>query len=117
MISLDRAFQALADPARRGILEQLSRRPCTVSELAQPLGLSLPAVGHHLRMLEGGGLIRSEKQGRVRTCHIEPQPVLEIERWIPARRNDWERRLNRLGAWLEATESPPSSQTKRKKRR
>jgi DNA-binding transcriptional ArsR family regulator len=97
---LDRIFHALADPNRRLIVERLSRGPASVSELAQPLPMSLPAVSQHLKVLEGSGLVRSEKVGRVRRCRIEPEALRPVERWISARQTNWERRLDRLGEYL-----------------
>lgn len=97
------AFQALADPARRAIVERLSKGPASVSELAKPLPMSLPAVMLHLKVLEESGLVKSEKAGRVRTCRIEPQMFSQAERWIGERRHMWERNLDRLGAFLEET--------------
>jgi DNA-binding transcriptional ArsR family regulator len=101
-VPLDLIFQALGDPARRAMVEQLTRRPATVSELARPLPMSLPAVFQHLQMLEGAGLVRSEKVGRVRTCRIEPAALRLAEAWIGARRTTWEIRLERLGEVLSA---------------
>jgi DNA-binding transcriptional ArsR family regulator len=104
---LDLMFQALADPTRRVMVERLSRGPASVSELAQPLTMSLPAVLQHLQVLEASGLVRSEKVGRVRTCRIEPKALRSAERWISARRTSWERRLDRLGDYLaEQPEQP-----------
>lgn len=100
---LDLTFQALADPTRRQMVERLSRGPASVGELARPLAMSLPAVLQHLRMLEASGLVRSEKAGRVRTCRIEPAALQAAERWIAERRVLWEARLDRLGAYLDAT--------------
>jgi DNA-binding transcriptional ArsR family regulator len=97
---VDRIFHALADPSRRLIVERLSRGPASVSELAEPLPMSLPAVVQHLQVLEGSGLVRSEKVGRVRTCRIEPVALRPVERWIGERRSSWERRLDRLGEYL-----------------
>jgi DNA-binding transcriptional ArsR family regulator len=94
---LDRMFQALADPSRRTIIKQLSQRPASVSELARPLAMSLPAVVQHLQMLEASGLIHSEKSGRVRTCFLDAAALGNAERWIAARRAGWERRFDRLG--------------------
>ncbi|HEY8008441.1 MAG TPA: metalloregulator ArsR/SmtB family transcription factor [Methylocella sp.] len=102
---LDRLFQALADPARRAILEQLSRGPAPVSELARPLPMSLPSAMQHLGILETVGLVRSEKVGRVRTCTIEPQALSQAEQWINARRIECEHRLDRLGEYLATMES------------
>jgi DNA-binding transcriptional ArsR family regulator len=97
---LNAVFHALTDPARRRMLERLSRGPATVSELAAPLPMSLPAVVQHLQVLEASGLVRSEKVGRVRTCRIEAQALSLAEQWINQRRATWERRLDRLGAYL-----------------
>jgi len=102
---LDRVFHALADPARRAILERLSRGPTPVSELARPLPMSLPAAMQHLSVLEAAGLVRSEKLGRVRTCAIEATALSEAEQWINARRVEWEHRLDRLGDYLRTLES------------
>jgi DNA-binding transcriptional ArsR family regulator len=84
------------------MVEQLARRPATVSELARPLPMSMPAVFQHLQMLEWAGLVRSEKVGRVRTCSIEPAALRLAEAWIGARRTTWEVRLDRLGEVLSA---------------
>lgn len=100
--SLDRVFQALADPTRRQLIERLSRGPASVSELARPLPMSLPAVMQHLQVLEASGLVATAKVGRVRTCRIEPETLSMAERWIAARRTSWERRLDRLGEFLTA---------------
>jgi DNA-binding transcriptional ArsR family regulator len=99
-IELDSMFQALADPSRRIMVERLCRGPASVSELAEPLAMSLPAVVQHLQVLEASGLIRSEKVGRVRTCHIELAALQTAEQWIMDRRKNWERRLDRLGDFL-----------------
>ena len=93
-------FQALADPTRRAIVDRLSRGPASVSDLAKPLPMSLPAVVQHLQVLEASGLVRSEKTGRVRTCRIEPTALKAAEHWIAERRATWERRLDRLGDFL-----------------
>jgi DNA-binding transcriptional ArsR family regulator len=98
---LDLTFQALADPTRRALIERLSRRPASVSDLARPLSMSLSAVMQHLAVLEGSGLVVSEKTGRVRTCRIEPQALSLAEEWINARRAEWERKLDRLGNYLQ----------------
>jgi DNA-binding transcriptional ArsR family regulator len=99
-IPLNHVYQALSDPTRRNIMERLSRGPATVSELAEPLPMSLPGVVQHLQVLETSGLVRSEKVGRVRTCHIEPGALRTAEQWISERRTSWERRFDRLGEHL-----------------
>lgn len=98
---LDLAFQALADPTRRGMLARLSRAPASVSELAAPYRISLPAVMQHLQLLEASGLVRSEKKGRVRTCRLEPQALATAESWIAEQRALWEGRIDRLEDYLE----------------
>ena len=99
---LDRAFQALGDPTRRAIVERLVAGPASVSELAAPLPMSLPAVMLHLKALTNSGLVVSQKQGRVRTCRIDPMKLSQAERWVAERRQIWEASLDRLGAFLEA---------------
>ena len=98
---LDRLFRALADPARRAIVDRLSRGPTPVSELARPLPMSLPAAMQHLGVLEAAGLVRSEKVGRVRICSIEPLALSRAEQWINGRRTAWEHSLDRLGEYLK----------------
>ena len=105
-------FHALADPTRRGMMERLSRGPTSVSELAQPLAMSLSAAIQHLQVLEASGLVRSEKVGRVRTCRIEPNALRTAEQWIAARRSMWERCLDRLGAHLAAPPEKPDKGSK-----
>jgi DNA-binding transcriptional ArsR family regulator len=100
---LDRTFAALADPARRAIVDRLALGPATVSELAKPLPMSLPAVMLHLKVLEESGLVTSQKAGRVRTCRIEPRMLSQAETWVSERRRMWERNLDRLGAYLDQT--------------
>lgn len=100
MPALDRLFHALGDPARRAMIERLSRGPAPVTELARPLPMSLPAALQHLGVLETAGLVRSEKIGRVRVCKIEPHALSLAEQWISARRSEWEQRLDRLGDYL-----------------
>lgn len=103
--ALDLAFQALADPARRAMLERLSAGPASVSELARPLTMSMPAVLQHLAVLETAGLVRSAKTGRVRTCQIEGPALAQVQDWINARRAEWEARFDRLDAYLNDLKS------------
>jgi len=100
-VPLDLAFQALGDSTRRALVERLAGGPATVSELAQPLPMSLPAVMGHLKVLEQSGLVTSEKKGRVRTCRIAPAMLSEAEQWVAGRRRLWERSLDRLSEILE----------------
>ena len=108
--SLDTVFQALADPSRRVIVERLSRGPASVSELARPLAMTLSAVVQHLQVLEASGLVRSQKTGRVRTCRIEPEMMKAAEKWLTERRASWERRLDRLGDYLDTLTDEPDDQ-------
>jgi DNA-binding transcriptional ArsR family regulator len=100
---LDRTFHALADPSRRAIVTRLSRGPASVSELASPLDMSLPAVVQHIGVLQEAGLVSSRKTGRVRTCRLEPAPLRSVEQWIAEHRGEWERRLDALGEVLDDT--------------
>jgi DNA-binding transcriptional ArsR family regulator len=100
---LDRVFQALADPTRRSIVERLVHAPASVSQLAEPLPMSLPAVVQHLGVLESAGVISSEKVGRVRTCRVEPEMLRRAETWLSVQRTDWEDRLDRLGTELASS--------------
>ena len=102
-LQLDKTFAALADPAHRAMVERLVRGPATVSELARPLPMSLPAAMLHLKVLEQSGLVTSEKKGRVRTCRIDPARLSLAEQWVGERRRMWEASLDRLGAFLDAT--------------
>ena len=104
---LDLMFQALADPTRRAMLERLSRSPASVSELARPFDMSLPAVVQHLAVLEAAGVVASEKVGRVRTCRIDTAALSRAEQWIHERRTVWEQRLDRLGGYLAANPDVP----------
>jgi DNA-binding transcriptional ArsR family regulator len=110
--ALDLMFQAFADPSRRAMVERLVRGPASVSELARPLTMSLPAVVQHLQVLEASGLVRSEKVGRVRTCRIEPKALRAAEQWITARRMVWEHRLDRLGEYLAQHPDEPNRRSK-----
>ncbi|HEY4105682.1 MAG TPA: metalloregulator ArsR/SmtB family transcription factor [Polyangiaceae bacterium] len=88
--ALDALFQALADPARRGMIARLCRGPASVSELGKPFEMTLSAVAQHLQVLEASGLVRSQKLGRVRTCRLEAKALERVDRWLSARRASWE---------------------------
>ncbi len=95
------------------MVDRLIDGPASVSELARPLAMSLPAVVQHLHVLERSGIVRSEKIGRVRTCHVQAATLGGAERWIAERRAAWEQRLDRLGAYLDESSdesaAPPRS--------
>lgn len=98
--SIDGVFRALADPTRRHVLERLSRSPATVSELAKPYDMALPSFMEHLKILEGYGLVRSGKTGRVRTYRLVPKRLQQAEDWLAKQRTFWTTRLDRLDSYL-----------------
>ncbi len=98
--NVGRIFHALGDPTRRTIMEKLSDGPISVSQLAEPLAVTLAAVVQHLQVLEESGLVRTEKIGRVRTCRIDPKGLDAVQKWIDDRRSMWEKRFGRLGDLL-----------------
>jgi len=107
---LDRTFQALADPVRRGMLARLSLGPASVSELAKPLPISLPAVMQHLKALEESKLVRSEKKGRVRTVQLEPGTLETAQSWIADRRREWEAQVDRFDVYLSTLKNDGATQ-------
>jgi DNA-binding transcriptional ArsR family regulator len=100
---LDRTFAALADPTRRGILERLGQRSATITELAEPFGITLTGLKKHVRVLEDAELVSTEKVGRTRRCSLGPQRLEEVERWIDTYRQMLDERLDRFGELLERT--------------
>ncbi|MBM3548832.1 MAG: winged helix-turn-helix transcriptional regulator [Alphaproteobacteria bacterium] len=96
--SIDGVFKALADPTRRHVVARLSRSPASVSELAEPFEMALPSFVEHLRVLEGCGLVTSQKAGRVRTYKLETKRLRLAEDWLSQQRSLWEERLDRLDA-------------------
>jgi DNA-binding transcriptional ArsR family regulator len=103
-LNIDRVFHALGDPTRRAILDRLSEKPRSVSELATPLDITLTAVVQHLQVLEESGLVHTEKVGRVRSCRIATAGFSALEQWIADHRTTWERKLDRLGELLSETD-------------
>ena len=98
--TLDRLFNALADPTRRAVVERLGRGPAGVTELASPFAMALPSFTQHLGVLEACGLVRSEKHGRIRTYALEPGRLAEAEHWMVQQRRLWQSRLNQLDTLL-----------------
>ena len=98
--TLDHVFHALADPTRRAVLQQLSRGPKSVSTLAKPFKMALPSFVQHLKVLEGTGLVRSTKNGRVRTCELTPKSLVNAEHWIADQRAIWEKRFDQMDDYL-----------------
>ena len=99
--TLDRTFAALSDPTRRRILERLTKGDLCVTELAKPYRMSLPAVSKHLRVLEGAGLIRRERCGRVHRLKLEARPMQGAQQWIEEYRRFWEESFDRLEKYLD----------------
>jgi DNA-binding transcriptional ArsR family regulator len=104
---IDRTFGALADPTRRGILERLGRGSATISELAEPFGISLTGVKKHVHVLEAAGLVTTEKVGRARRCRLAPRRLEEVDEWVQSYRRLLDERLDRFGELLERTPPPP----------
>jgi len=100
-LQLSRIFQALADPTRRAVLERLSTGPAAVSDLARPFKMALPSFSQHLDVLESCGLVRSRKEGRVRTYQLEPKRLKLAEHWMEKQRAIWEKRLDQLDDYLD----------------
>lgn len=108
---LDATFSALADPTRRAILAALSGGQASVTELARPYSISLPAVMKHLRVLEGAGLVSQEKTGRIRRCRLAVQPLKQASEWLSYYRTFWENQLDALQRYLAQEQSdPPQTQ-------
>ncbi|MGM9479914.1 ArsR/SmtB family transcription factor [Roseateles sp. NT4] len=103
---LDRLFVALADGNRRAMVDQLSRGPASVSDLARPLALRLPSAVKHLAVLEAGGVVQSDKAGRVRTYRIAPDAFGGLENWVAERKAQWHRQFDALEALLESQDKP-----------
>lgn len=104
---LDDVFSALADPTRRAIIARLSQGEASVGELAEPFDMALPSFMKHIRVLESGGLVSSEKHGRVRTCRLTPGAMDAAESWIAEQRAVWEARFDRLEAYVAKLEKRP----------
>jgi len=106
---LDGIFQALADPTRRAVLGRLGKGPAAISELARPFDMALPSFMKHIHVLEGSGLIRTRKEGRVRTCAIERKPLAVVEAWLSTQRAIWEGRTDRLEQFVLTTQQKDKS--------
>ncbi|NEY91311.1 ArsR/SmtB family transcription factor [Tabrizicola oligotrophica] len=107
--ALDLIFQALSDPTRRAMLARLGQGAAPVSELARPTGLALPTVMKHLGVLEGAGLIATEKSGRARLCHARPETLSLATDWLAEQRSLWEGRLDRFEAYVQTLMPKPST--------
>jgi DNA-binding transcriptional ArsR family regulator len=103
--ALDRGFRALADATRRGMIAQLSLGEASVAELAAPYDMALPSFLQHVRVLESAGLVSTRKEGRVRRCRLETTRLAELDAWITRYQQAWAARLDRLGDFLDGTDT------------
>jgi len=113
---LDGIFHALADPTRRGIVTRLSRGPASVTELHGPSSMALPTLLQHIRVLEGSGLIGTEKVGRVRVCALKPKALSATQTWLARQRATWEARLDRMDAYVLDLHRKEKQSGKRKRK-
>jgi DNA-binding transcriptional ArsR family regulator len=105
--AVDQVFRALADPTRRQVIERLVSGPASTSELAEPFAMALPSFTQHLALLEGAGLVASDKRGRTRTYRLAPSGLDAAEDWLAGQRRTWQQRLDQLDEFLtEQKESP-----------
>ncbi|MBB5538690.1 DNA-binding transcriptional ArsR family regulator [Rhizobium giardinii] len=107
---LDGIFQALADPTRRAVLARLGTGPASISDLAKPFDMALPSFMKHIRFLEGSGLIRTRKEGRVRTCVIQEGQLAAVEAWLSQQRALWEGRTDRLEQFVVTAQKKGEAQ-------
>jgi DNA-binding transcriptional ArsR family regulator len=117
MAALDDTFAALADPTRRAILARLAAGEATVTELAHPFAISLPAISRHLKVLERAALIARRREGQTRRCRLTPRPLDDASRWIEFHRRFWNASLDRLAAHLERARGGPHAKQRRSKRK
>ena len=106
---LDAVFTALADPTRRAVVARLGHGPATISELAEPLSMSMPSFLKHVRTLESCGLITTRKTGRVRTCVLNEKRLTLVDRWLETQRRSWEAATDRLDAFVTGASTPAPS--------
>ncbi len=114
---LSTTFSALADPTRRAILARLASGETTVTELARPFRISLPAVSRHLKVLEHAGLIRRGHDAQWRPCRLKAAPLREVATWVEAYRQHWEERLDRLEEYLADLQTPERPSRRRPRKR
>jgi len=114
---LSTTFAALADPTRRAILSRLASGECSVTELAKPFEMSLPAVSKHLRVLERAGLVARGREAQWRPCRLQPAPLREASDWIERYREMWEQRLDRLEAYLQELNTKETKHGRQRRRK
>ncbi len=104
---LDATFAALADPSRRALLSRLATGEASVTEIAEPFEMSLPAVSKHLKVLERAGLIERSRHAQWRPCRLRPEPLRDVAGWVERYRELWEGRLDRLDEYLKQLQEQP----------
>ena len=114
---LTATFSALADPTRRAILARLATGECTVTELAAPFRMTMPAISKHLRVLERAGLISRRREAQLRPCRLEAAPLKEVVEWAERYREIWEGRLDRLDAYLEELQTKETKHARKQRRK
>jgi DNA-binding transcriptional ArsR family regulator len=114
---LSATFAALADPTRRAILARLALGETSVTELAEPFDMSLPAVSKHLKVLERAGLIARGREAQWRPCRIEPNALKGVDDWLESYRNLWNERLDRLGVYLQELQAKSAKEKKRERKK
>lgn len=111
--SLNTTFAALADPTRRAIISRLAQGAATVTEIAAPFDISLPAISKHLRVLETAGLLNRQKDGRTHYCHLNPKPLQEVANWLAIYKHFWENQFDALATFLDETkDNTPEAEDK-----
>jgi DNA-binding transcriptional ArsR family regulator len=113
---LSTTFAALADPTRRAILARLASGDASVTELAAPFDMSMPAISKHLKVLEHAGLIARSREAQWRPCRLEPAPLQDITEWVERHRRIWEKRLDRIDDYLRELQTKPKPTSKRRAR-
>src|SRR6266849_1713651 len=109
---IDRTFSALADPTRRAIIQRLASGEATVTELARPFAISLPAISRHLRVLEGAALVRQERDGQFRRCRLDAEGLQSAAEWLDFYRHFWGESLDRLDEHLKSSAAPRGAKSK-----
>ena len=109
--TLSTTFAALADPTRRAILAKLAAGDASVTELAQPFDMSLPAISKHLKVLERAGLVARSREAQWRPCRLQPAPLKDVSKWVDRHRQPWEERCDRLDDLLRELQSKPTKET------
>ena len=115
--ALTATFAALSDPTRRAILARLASGECSVSELAEPFDMSMPAVSKHLAVLERAGLIARRREAQFRHCRLEPGPLEEVAAWAERYRPLWEERLDRLDSYLQGLKTKEKGHGRKPRRK